>query len=506
MIKKCTMSKNIWISFVINCVVMIVLSLISYPKYESDIDVIMQVLLCNLSGAGTTNKLVFMNTFIGSILEFFVNITSLIPWYMIFQYFCIYIALALICYIILEENNGWLGILVSCIVSVFCGYECYIRLGYIKTATIVCVAAVYLLFFVIERDKRNIFINFIVCIGFLLSSMISWSAFLICISISMVCFVTYFLLDDFKKLVSKQLVIICFVSFTVCVGGRLIDNKMYSDDSEWKKALEYRIGIEKNRIFGMPEYSEEIQRILEIGETQYDNLVDGTYIPLNYNTMDLLDRSAKIYKKISLYEILNFFRIVPIRMLQVGMFFCFVILWWISHYSVKREKKKMFIMSICILILSYFSFYCMNAWNSSFTNVLIYFPLCVFILMNCKELKTKDIDYVMAYIVVLMIMLYSNFSHLITITVDKNPMDAHISWQIDPNVLNAINLNKTLKGYSAYANYISGLINYDQLVVVNGDYFIFPSFRKFTTIASQDMEGGCIWINDERSIEEIFIK
>ena len=506
MIVKSKISKNIWISFVINCVVIIVLSLISYPQYESDIDIIMQVLLCDLSGAGTTNKLVFMNTFIGSILEFFVNITTQVPWYMIFQYFCIYIALFLICYIILEENNGWLGIVVSCIVSVFSGYECYIRLGYIKTSAIVCVATVYLLFFVIERDKKNRFFNIFVCMGFLLTSMISWTAFLICTSISAVCFVLYFLLNDLKKLVCKQLVITCFVSFIVCVGGRVIDNQMYNEDIEWKKVLEYRNGIEKVRIFGMPEYSAELQRILKIDEIQYNNFVDGTYIPMNYSTIDLINRSAKIYKNISLYEILNFFRIVPIRMLQVGMFFCFVILCWISHYSVKKEKKKMFIMSICVLVLSYFAFYCVNAWNSPFTNVLIYFPLCMFILMNCKELKTKDIDYVMAYIMVLIIMLYSNFSHLITTAVDKNPMDAHISWQIDPNILNAINLNKILKGCSAYANYISDLINYDQLLLVNGDYYVFPNFRKFTSITSRDIERGCVWINDERNNEEIFIE
>lgn len=502
---KIKFSKTVTRPFIINVLILILLSLISYPKYELDLDIMMQSLVYGIQGEASSISLVFSSTFIGILLKGLTNILPVLPWYTIFHYACIFAALVLISGIFLKENPGILGKLVLGVFLVFSGYECYIRISYIKTSAILCVAAIYLLFYLTEKDIESVFWSIVAALGLLASSMISWTGFWISGAISLLCLASYIFIKEPKKLLNKQMVIILAVSVIGSIGVRIVDNQTYKAADEWKNALEYRSAIEKISAFGAAEYSDDFFERLGIGKEQYDYLVKGIYVSQDQKGLDLLQKVSKINKELSAENILDFFRIVPIRLFQVGMFFCFALLWGFSYFSKKKDKKKNLIICIGILFVAYMVLYMANAWDNASAGVLVFLPLCVSALMNCKDVKTKEANYVIVYLLTLGLILYNNFSYMLNTTVEQYDMRVALEWKIGGADMYVMDLNSFLKGYSAYVAYPEGLINKKELKLVNGNYAIFPGYDYATRIGRFAIWDG-IWWENNGSVEKIFIE
>lgn len=503
--KRIKFNKIVIMPLIINVLILILLSLISYPKYELDIDIMMQSLVYGIQGEASSISLVFSNTFIGIFLKGLMSIAPSLPWYTIFHYVCIFSALFLISGIFLKENPGILGKLTLGVFLVFSGYECYIRISYLKTSAILCAAAIYLLFYLTERDIKSVFLSMAAALGILMSSMISWTGFLITGGISLLCLASYIFIKEPRKLLNKQVLVILAVSIIGSIGARIVDTQVYKAADEWKDALKYRSAIEKVSVFGAAEYSDNFFETLGLEEEQYSHLVNGIYVCADQRGLDLVQEVAKINKELGAENILDFFRIVPIRLFQVGMSFCFAILWGLSYFSKKKDKKKNLIICIGILFAAYMILYMVNAWDNVLVGVLIFFPLCVLALMNCKDVEAKETNYITVYLLVLVLVLYNNFSHMLNTTVGEDDVQTALEWQIGGEVLSAVDLNGFLKGYSAYVAYPKGLIDREELKIVNGNYGIFPGYDYITRIDKFDIWNG-VWWQEYRNIEDIFIE
>lgn len=502
--KKIRLNKVFTIPFIINILILVLLSLISYPKYESDIDIMMQSLAYGIQGDASGISLVFSNTFIGILLKGLTHVLPALPWYTIFHYACIFAALILISGIFLKENPGMLGKLVLGVFLVFSGYECYIRISYIKTSAILCVAAIYLLFYLTEKGIESVFWSIAVALGLLASSMVSWTGFLFTGGISLLCLASYICIREPKKLLNKQMGIILAVSIIGSIGVRILDNQTYKVADEWKDALRYRSAIEKVSVFGAAEYSDDFFETLGIEEGQYNYLVNGIYVSNNQKGLGLLQKVSKINKELSAESILDFFRMVPIRLFRVGMFFCFVLLWGFSYFSKKKDKKKNLIICTGILFVSYIILYMTNAWDNASAGVLTFLPLCMSALMNCKDVETQETNYIAVYLMVLGLVMYNNFSHMLNTVVGQEDVQVALEGKMGGG-LYAVDLNGLLKGYSAYVVYPEGLIDQEKLKLVNGNYAIFPGYDDVTRIGKLDIWNGLWWENN-CSVEEIFVE
>lgn len=498
--------KTIWISLIMNILVLVILSLISYPKYESDIDIMMQAVIYGIQGGDSSAYLVFSNIFIGGILKGMVSVLPFIPWYTVFHYCFVFMALCVISCVFLRENESVLGKIILSIFLVFSGYECYIRLGYFKTSAIVCAATIYFWIYLVEKEKKRKILFVPIVLGFWLSSMISWTGFWITAITSLTCFLLYFILKAPYKLLSKRLLFVLVLSLIGSIGIKFIDNQMYRNSNEWETALEYRNNIEKVTVFGAADYSDDVYEQLGIEEEQYNYLLNGIYLSPNQKGLELLKEISHIYKDISLENVLGFFRTVPIHLLQTGMFFCFVLLWGLSYFTVKKEKRKMFFVSISILLFAYFIFYMVNAWEKSVTGFLVFLPLCIFALMNCKDVNTRDINHIVIYLLVIMLILYNKFSYMLITSVAKDDLKVAMEWQIREEGLYAIDLNEFLKGYSAYVSYLPGLIDEKGLKLVNGNYMVFPAYQDVVTVNKRDIWNGIQWGDEWKNVEDIYIE
>lgn len=505
MIRKVNIKKNIVYSAIINLCVLILLNLISYPQYELDTDVMMQSIIYNIQRVDLNEQIIFSNVFIGKLLNLMIELESALPWYMILNVGFVILSLFTIGVIFLKDNETVLGKIVYIVFCLFCGYECYIKLSYIKTATIMCVSAFYLLFYLLEKGKKKFWIYFSIMFLFIFSSMISWNMFKISGTIcGIFCFV-YFCINDPSKLKNITAILILFIGLFICYSIRIYDNSYYLDKNEWSTALEYRESIEKVAAFGAPEFSEEIGEELNIDYQLYNCLIKGNYISSGNRGLELISKIANLRKDITGYNLLRFFRTVPIRFLENSMFYCFMILGCACCFSAKKNKKIMFIINMSVVLCAYFISYIFNAWNNEIVNVIIFLPACVFVFMNCKKMHTENTNSIIIYLMILGLVLYENFSYKIVTTVEKEEMQIYLDKQERNDGLYAVDLNELLKQYSAYVVYPTGLLERKNLRIINGNYSIIPGYEQLTNISYNEILNGVKW-NNWMDLNEIFVE
>ena len=77
-------NRTLLVTFLMNMAALGILLLLFYPRFESELDIIMQALLYGINGTYSSH-LLFSNVVLGKVLDICMTGLPMIPWYIVFH-------------------------------------------------------------------------------------------------------------------------------------------------------------------------------------------------------------------------------------------------------------------------------------------------------------------------------------------------------------------------------------------------------------------------------------
>lgn len=472
-------------SALINLLVLLVVVLIAEPHYTFDMDVMMQAQLFNISGTWSTGMVLFSNVYLGRILKVLCGLPGHLNWYTIFQYAVTYLALWKIGNQFFRTNKSRISHVMYFIFSVFVGYECYINISHMKTAALLCISAIYMVYGLVRglyQKKKWLQYIYAGC-GIILGGVISWKAALISGIMCLVCILMFLLINkQSMEMYNKRKALFTIVGAIVLVGAlQVADYRAYNDIDQWSGVNRYRNTIEQVEMFGVPQYTSEIGKKMGLTQDQYSILTEGHYITLDGSAFERLKQVKNINHSVSGQRILNFMRTVPISLFRVGMFYGNIVLWLLLIFSHKERKKICLLITSIIAGLAYLIMYFVASCNTSIVHFLILLPAMLLALMNVEDMcvSAEERRSVAAFLLLGSLLLYHNLGSTIVTSVKHGDMEEKLTEEVASleQPWHAICLNEYLKSYSAFCRYDEGLIVGKNLVILDGAYSLIPLYE-----------------------------
>lgn len=486
--------KNIMHSLILNIAVFIVMNLLFYPTYESQLDEMELAALCGVSGIRTAYVL-FSNIMLGKI---WVGLFSVIPsvnWYLISLLLSVFLSLFLITYIILKRSNNKIGITVSFVFLLFVGYECYVLPGSMKTASLLVVVMLIIFCDSIESYVNGIKTDKIInriqkCLIIILAcfaSLLSFPAFVITVlcGVFPVVFYCIFMLGkkDLQKckenLIKKEFVK-CFVGLTASIFIIVLFSQIVDIAGYWMtgriEALKYRSTVIRMYGYGMKDYDESYDEKFEIDNEEYNAIKNGSFGISSEEGWQILDDFTKAEQGISFAKFFKYFRTVPIMLFKYGIFYLFIIMLFILFFTRIITKGKFVWLEVGLLLFDFLILYFFNAcWNNCMIFIVI-MPLLVPQLLALKDSEEVEYQYLWAYLMVLSVVLYPKFSPGMVSSVSYENMSERLT-SLPSAPINMIDLNAYFKTFSAWDIYMENILWSENLKISNGAYALIEGFE-----------------------------
>ncbi len=451
-----------------NLGVMCVLMLIACPKFSTDIDILMQSILYGISGGGIETHLIYSNILFGKALKELLLLAPGVAWYAVAQFVLVCFGLFSMTYVFLRRPSNLLGRLILLFFLCFAGYECYITPSYLKTATVLCVAAFCMLADAMtDREKSKV--RYIWCaVLFWFSSLISFRIFLF---VAIICLAGILILYIGKKKIKIGAfgIVTVIVAAALVVGSQGFDSYKYSSDATYTAEKENAKAIEKMYTFGYASYSDEVEELTGLDEDEYASLTSGRFLSYNDDVTDYFPIVAGIGRQVNAQNVLKFFRTVPIRMFQYAIFFCCVILVALAYLS-NRKNKRIIVLPIVLWLASYLALYFGNAWSGSVVRLIVLLPICALTLTQLEELPNRYLRGFAAFTCIFALIMYSNFHSKLVTSVKTDSIEEDYMGRWVPEKTYAIDAVAYLKQYSIFQVYPEGLFDKDNICIVNGIY------------------------------------
>lgn len=482
-------NKNFWTALLINFLVAALLLLFFYPQFESKLDIMMQSILYGSNGVYSAH-LVFSNIIVGKLMDFGMFCLPDMPWYIIYHDMMVFISLVTITYITLIRNPNVMGKTVSVLFTVFIGYECYISPNYMKTASLLCAAAVYLLYYNLRQERHKKLYHIMTAFLAIMSSLVCFSIFVLVGILSLLSVIIFYLFSDHNIQWLKKCWILLLTIVVLAITFDVIDTQFYKLNDEWSQSAKYRNSVEKMLGYGSADYSKEVGIELGMSEAEYQLLINGIFVDLEEPALKLLENISGQYKEFSFNTISRFFKTVPIRAFKTGMFYCWLVLLFILFLFGTNKRKLTFLISLGLLCVVYLILYFLNAWEYHWMSVAVFLPICIIVLMAMEDLKVFGKEYIWIYLGILGIILYDNFSSVLNTSVrDKMEMVQYFE-EISANEEAAymIDAEHFLKQFSAFCVYPKGFAKLENLYSLNGVYQTIGGFGQTGFVQYLDKE------------------
>lgn len=464
-----------------NILVLVALLSVASPRYMYDTDIMMQALLFDVAGVWSTGMILFSNIYLGRGLSLLCEMFGGINWYTLMQYVLVFLALCRIGEIFLKENKTKLANIIYGVFVVFVGYECYILPTYMKTAALLCVSAIYTIYEILVWPKRKGSRYCFVGAALFLSGMISWKAAAISGTIGLLCLLAYFVIR--RQKIKKDVILLVSIFLPIILTSVLwmMDICEYRRLDGWDRAAQYRDAVEQIEMFGAPYYREEIGVKTGLTAEQYENLVQGHFVSFDGSAMDKIYKVAESEHEFTGENILRFFRTLPAGFIEQGIVYGAIILWALSHFSVKGKKRMMAIFSVVMTIASCFVLYMTAACEGSAVYFMILLPIYMFALMNCGEVKAlrEEMKQIGIYLALTATVLYMNLGRGIVTSVTEGSVQENLQAfvQTSDAPWHQICLNDYLRVYSVFCRYDAGAIAGKNLIIIDGAYTMIPIYN-----------------------------
>ena len=466
--------KEFTFAIILNVLFITTFNMLFYPRFQSDLDILMQSALYGVSGI-ESSYILYSNIIIGKFLTILLSFFDDVACYILFHNVLVFISLFIITYITVRRNKRVSSKIIAVVTVAFIGYECYVEPNYMKTATVLSVCAAYLFLYAYEtRTRKKVLIAILLAV---LSSMICFSVFIITAVVGFGIAYTY----CWKKGCNKKWTIILIttaMSIIVLVSAaRIFDNAIYKI-SERAESLNYRGSIEKILGYGVPDYSEDMLDRYGLDETHYNSISQGLFFSKDNSEMELVKEISKETQVFSFELISKFFKTVPITLFKTGMLYYLIVL--CAFALLVGKRKNLIIGTWVMLLVEYFMFYIFNAWEFEWISFIIMLPIALLLLIGTKRAAVKDRESLVAYLIVLGVILYSNFSSTMVTSVREEGTE-ELYAQAHPDYTYVVDLVEYLKLGSVSEVYDAIEIP-SNLYLANGAYQLMMEFDSWTTL------------------------
>ena len=390
---------KVWFAFLLNAVILSVLSMVFCAYYESSDDMGISNLVDGSRGSNSTH-LIFLNRFVGMILKCLYQTISVVPWYVVLQYVILFLSFTAITYVMLQRlKSAYYFWVLTIFLTVF-SYESYILIQFTKTAAIATVAGVALIFYGMFKDKvskRMIFFGYVLAI---VGSFYRFDQFLA--EIAMLATIgLYFLfwLRRKENIIQWKRLLCCICVFLGLIvfakGLNLWDQAGYTS-AEWENYSEFNLLRGRLYDFGFPGYEEhkEIYEEMGIDESASEMLAA-------YNLLDTekftTDKLRKIYDlkektKIDANLLKEFVNSIPLRLLKIPSFYCatVILFCWLIACKKRWDNTLVVIFEILAVIVVYFYLFYVGRYMLNRIDVGIWMAFSLVVLWVSDE-ERKDI-------------------------------------------------------------------------------------------------------------------
>ena len=329
----------------VNAVFLVFLVVIMCPVFETNDDLTIMEMV---SGAWNIQDahVVYQNYLLGKLYVLLYSLTKCVPWYGLIQYVFLWLAFSAIVYVIMKRLPKELGITLSILVLCFFGYECYIEMQYTKTAGVLTIAGILLIFqeCTAEIRSKKLLISGIVlsCIG----SMYRFEQFVACAAL-MSGLGIFQIFKGRKKDIFKQIgrpLFWVIVMLVISFGLKGMDTYIYQSDPQWKQYTEYNELRTELLDYDFPDYEENEEEYTELGITEdayklWSHWNFGDPDLFNIETMKKLV-SLTSQKALNGELIDNFLDKFPKKYFQTPVFYCVLLILFLGILERKNSLKK----------------------------------------------------------------------------------------------------------------------------------------------------------------------
>jgi len=278
-VNKSSKKIDILLSFAINVIFMLIYLLFFELIQESNDDLAMSFLAEGVYGE-YTGYMVFEHVFWG---KFIVGLNKLFPaikWYNVLHYVVILLSFVELTYVFLRKQGRKMGLLVSSVMLVFCGYETYVMFQFSRVTAIGTIAGILMLYYALEAAEDKKEKKWCIGAGAFLAiwaSMLRFQMFALCVALTLVCLAIYKIWmwvkvekrTDWLKQLGVYAAVYAVVG-VISIGLYAVDRAHYANDEAWSEYLEYNELRANLWDTGFPDYYENIMLYENLGIGEYD--------------------------------------------------------------------------------------------------------------------------------------------------------------------------------------------------------------------------------------------
>lgn len=136
--------KKVWFSAALNALFLLMLLVVTRPYFESNDDITLASFL-NLGRPVQDPWTDNANYLFGLVIAFCYRVTAQLPWYTLFLYGAAFLSLTLVTWSLMRMYDGWPALMLSGILMIYFGYECYIAVNFTKVAGCAAGAGMFLI-------------------------------------------------------------------------------------------------------------------------------------------------------------------------------------------------------------------------------------------------------------------------------------------------------------------------------------------------------------------------
>lgn len=147
--------KKFWFALLVNAGFLLFLLLVTRPAFETNDDIALATMFNGARGSADPYSDVAGYLY-GLLMVFLYRITPVIPWHSLFTYAVIFLSLSAVTYIIQNRFRGFAALLLSSVLLICFGYECYAIINFTRTAACAAAAGTYLIVSALDEERIRI--------------------------------------------------------------------------------------------------------------------------------------------------------------------------------------------------------------------------------------------------------------------------------------------------------------------------------------------------------------
>lgn len=144
--------EKLWFSFLLNALILLGLLAVFRPVFETGDDMEIVSLVSQAYGQSDAHA-VLPHYALGLLLKTFYGLKQSIPWLSLFTYFGICLSFTAITYVLIRRLSNASSVWIVLVFVLWFSYEGYVKVHVIKTAGILSVAGILLLFYALTRER-----------------------------------------------------------------------------------------------------------------------------------------------------------------------------------------------------------------------------------------------------------------------------------------------------------------------------------------------------------------